>query len=919
MRGGGLVLVKAFAKHLAAAIIVSSIILVSQAFCAQQSQSPAYPVDVQTDALRVEKVDGYDLVTLPGCDLTSKVGEPQLPVKYVTVALPQGMQAVGVDVTYSGARELYQNFYIKPGERPIPISYSGRLPAQTLVPDRAVYSSGSAYPGELAVLLGNGSLSGHPLADVAVYPVQYVPRTGRLTVYEDIEITLVLEPDPDPAVINHRSEQAERIFSDAVRKLVINPDEVADTVANWSSPAPLADDVEYLIITKSDFVSAFQRLADWKTKKGVPTQVVTTDWVYANYSGESNGDYADRIRDCIKDYWQNRGTVYVLLAGDTSKVTYRNAYVMASDNGNAIPADLYFSDLDGNWNADGDGYFGEYPADGIDMYADVYVGRAPVDYTSEATRFVNKVLQYEGEASEPDLPADYQQDMLFMGSELDSMTDCAILKNKIDTESVPAQFDIEKLYESSGNLSVSSAVAAMNSGKNIINNASHGDNTMIQVGAEWLYPSHLSGLTNDPRFTVVLFATSCYACNFSYGDCIAESFVLAANGGGNFIGNSRYGWYYQGNPSSGLSARFDRYFFMALLRSTYDYYHLGEAFGESRNFGVGVAKGDDHERYCLYELNLLGDPETPVYKYNPSQLVSSHPATLPIGSSEFTVNVKAGGSNVNAATVCLWKGSEVYLVGETDASGNVTFYPSPATTGTMYVTASKFDYKPDQSEASVEESEYQWTEAPNPQPYGDGALFGAPQNGFPGWVWFSIPLTPDDGDPQVLLGFNCKGSLWYWDKYSKSSQVYNPPFIEFDLAPGDSYLARLTSAVDNPGYMGLDPGSGFSFLLGKQGWTWIGLPGPNPLGYPDFMDDVTVQYPVGGANRTAAQDRASGSPWVNWGWAFLDTYLQSPKTFTPYSAFGNNTAYPWIGYRAYVNVGTASSESGTDQVKLRWP
>jgi hypothetical protein len=85
------------------------------------------------------------------------------------------------------------------------------------------------------------------------------------------------------------------------------------------------------------------------------------------------------------------------------------------------------------------------------------------------------------------------------------------------------------------------------------------------------------------------------------------------------------------------------------------------------------------------------------------------------------------------------------------------------------------------------------------------------------------------------------------------------------------------------------------------------------------MDDVTVQYPVGGANRTAAQDRASGSPWVNWGWAFLDTYLQSPKTFTPYSAFGNNTAYPWIGYRAYVNVGTASSESGTDQVKLRWP
>jgi hypothetical protein len=220
----------------------------------------------------------------------------------------------------------------------------------------------------------------------------------------------------------------------------------------------------------------------------------------------------------------------------------------------------------------------------------------------------------------------------------------------------------------------------------------------------------------------------------------------------------------------------------------------------------------------------------------------------------------------------------------------------------------------------------EWTEAPETEPYCNGAQFGAPQGGFPGWVWFSIPLDPGDCcggdncyDPVTLLGFDCGGSLWYWDKYLKATQVYNPPFLQWDLAVGDSYLLRLESAVANPGYMGIDPGSGTQFKLGRQGWTWVGKPQDTSLGYPDFMDAVHVQYPIGGETRTATQDRASGSPWVNWGWSFWDTYAQAPKTLTPYASFGNNTAYPWIGYRAYINVGTAMNESDTDQPLLIWP
>jgi hypothetical protein len=224
-----------------------------------------------------------------------------------------------------------------------------------------------------------------------------------------------------------------------------------------------------------------------------------------------------------------------------------------------------------------------------------------------------------------------------------------------------------------------------------------------------------------------------------------------------------------------------------------------------------------------------------------------------------------------------------------------------------------------------EEGECRLTEAPEPEPYSAGALFGAPASGYPGWVWFSIPLDPSNCcpedncyDPITLLNFNCSGSLSYWDKYGKFAQVYNPPFLQWDLHVGDSYLLRLGSAVSNPSYYGIDPGSGFAFLMGKQGWTWVGKPQDTQLGYPDFMGQVQVQYPVGGTIRTAEQDRNSANPWLNWGWAFWDTYLQATKTFTPYTSFGNNCCYPWVGYRAYVNVGTAANETQTDQVRLIW-
>jgi hypothetical protein len=188
-----------------------------------------------------------------------------------------------------------------------------------------------------------------------------------------------------------------------------------------------------------------------------------------------------------------------------------------------------------------------------------------------------------------------------------------------------------------------------------------------------------------------------------------------------------------------------------------------------------------------------------------------------------------------------------------------------------------------------------------------------------GWDWFAIPLEPLNPAPEAVLGFDCTGILWRWDQYAKTTVVYRPPFIQFGLEVGQSYLLRLQSLPGDVSYPGVAPASPFGFLMGKTGWTWVGKPGTSQLGYPDFMDAVQVEYPIGGDMRTAAEDRASGNAWVNWGWAFWDAQLQAAKTFTPYVPFGNNICYPWVGYRAYVNVGTASTPDDPDQVRLLWP
>ena len=123
------------------------------------------------------------------------------------------------------------------------------------------------------------------------------------------------------------------------------------------------------------------------------------------------------------------------------------------------------------------------------------------------------------------------------------------------------------------------------------------------------------------------------------------------------------------------SMGYDVHFFKSLFQGGFS--NLGTAFSNHRDTGYQDSPGDEYYQYIYTELTLLGDPELPIWTENPGSLTVSHPGQVPIGTSSFTVHVTSGSTPISQATVCLWKGSEVYMTGTTDSTGAITFEVTP--------------------------------------------------------------------------------------------------------------------------------------------------------------------------------------------------------------------------------------------------
>ncbi|KPK64094.1 hypothetical protein AMJ83_03585 [candidate division WOR_3 bacterium SM23_42] len=627
-------------------------------------------VDFYTRDIQYEFVDGYTKVRIKGCEITDAVGAPEIPVKAIRVALPANARVIKVQIIETET-EVLEGEYLLSCAQP-PAILSREEVAQNVLPDQNIYDSERLYPRQIIELSGVGQYDNSQICELLVYPLQYKPKLKQLVYHKSIEFR-----------ITHEGGMRQPSRRTTLGKLVINPEDIIQT-----KPFTARSNVEYLMITNPPMDTVFERLAQWKTKKGIPTQVRTRDWILSNYTGE---DDAACIRNYIKTL-PDSNTQYVLLGGDTNIVPCRFAYAMTCsafiwDREDSLPCDLYYADLQGDWNFDDDGLYGEVE-DSIDLYPDLLVGRAPVSSIAQAQNFVDKILTYEKNP-----PYDYLDNALLLAEILwwSPYTDQAIHKNNIEAQTFPPNLSVTKLYESSGNESRSSVMAAIRDGQNIINHDGHGSTTVMGVGSGYLNRADCDTITNAPEYGI-LFSIGCWTAAFDFY-CIAEAWMNNTNGGGvAFIGNSSYGWGSPGNPGFGYSDIFDNRFFYSLLVE--DNHHIGEALSMAKAHFIPYSREKNVYRWHQYQLNLLGDPEMMVWTALPESIAVAAPQSIPLGSSQilFMVTNKNTGEPIKDALVCLMKGEESYASGRTDVSGQIFLEASPTDLGDFDLTVSGHNY-----------------------------------------------------------------------------------------------------------------------------------------------------------------------------------------------------------------------------------
>jgi hypothetical protein len=151
----------------------------------------------------------------------------------------------------------------------------------------------------------------------------------------------------------------------------------------------------WVVVTSEALAGAFAGLVEHRRALGLTAEVVRIDSVLGACAGE---DDAAKLRAFCRDFYEGGG-VYVLLAGDETVLPVRYAFPY---DVNEVPeadyfqiCDLYFADLDGDWDADGDGIYGERLHDAADLEPELRVGRLPINSLAEAVNYVEKIIVYE--------------------------------------------------------------------------------------------------------------------------------------------------------------------------------------------------------------------------------------------------------------------------------------------------------------------------------------------------------------------------------------------------------------------------------------------------------------------------------------------------------------------------------------------
>lgn len=618
------------------------------------------------DAPTLTKIEGYEQIQMRGCMQSALAGQPILPWQSVSLLLPQGQEAESIEVELYDFEEIAGNHQLFPYQ---PSRTTNDYTPRTLVKDERLYASKGVYPAESHGVVNTQYKNGYAFAFSTFTPVQYIPASGRVMVARSAKVRVHLKAA--------KADHSEMLWAtpevkNSIKRLAQNP----EMMASYETKGREVSAYDMLIITDQGFVSGYDEYCEYYNSIGLRNRIVTTADIYSSMTGVDN---QDKIRNYIIQEYETNGIMMVVLGGDVNLVPYRGLYCYVTSGGgnqesSNIPSDLYYSGLDGTWNDNGNDRWGEPGED--DLLPEIGISRMSFKTSSELQNMIHKSFSYQqnpvlGEFHKVILAGEHLYDNPNSnGSDYLELLIGTHDDNGYTTTCYPVDYDFTKLYEEEGNWSGSLLKQAINAGTSYVHHDGHANSGYV---AGWYNISNndFSGADGINHNYTFFHSQGC-DCGAFDENCILEKMVTIENFAVAVIGNSRYGWFNEGQ-TEGPGCHLEREMTDAQWNDRIGLLGCAISEGKAMTAPWVTAPGQWEEgalRWNFYDMNVLGDGAVNVWLDEPFTATVEYPEQIVVGSQTITVTVTdPNGSALKNYRCAIFMGDEMIAMGCTGEDG----------------------------------------------------------------------------------------------------------------------------------------------------------------------------------------------------------------------------------------------------------
>ncbi len=505
---------------------------------------------MNSSLINIEGVN-YNRIAIPNVISSVTMGDPELPVITKLIAIPEcsSLSATVLNQTET----TLSNYNVYPAPEVVEEEINGQiLRTEHFTINSQTYNTNSFLPQNIISIVTTGYLRGQKYAQITFYPIQFNPVTKSLKAITSCDLKIqftnpITDINIPTGLFNNVAAHSFLNYpGDGKSASSTSPSENSSVtwinLTNVSQLNTLA--IDYLIITASDFWdptndnSEIKRIALHRANHdgfavGIINVVNILDEATNILPVTNSNPYwrEQKIRNCIKQIYENtlapntydHHLAYVLLAGDARYTPYPQANTSYGVPSAHDPAVIPFNGVNNNFPSDNYYALLTIGNNGFDPIPEIYIGRFPVNNTTELHNMVEKTIKYETEFS----GQEFNNRSIYTNSHAPGATNYLthtlgvyqdLLPQIISEPYTYTIFNEETLGINTPNLLVSE----LNSGSFLCEYYGHSHVDQLDYLNPLTTTELKNGLTNDYK-TPFFFANSCDAGAFNQCEFAQES------------------------------------------------------------------------------------------------------------------------------------------------------------------------------------------------------------------------------------------------------------------------------------------------------------------------------------------------------------------------------------------------------------